>query len=59
MAGISAHEDGKLAIILNYNHNEGGLNKVTGAYSCRYDRPLAPLVILYNIIDMFSCEEVP
>ena len=38
MAEISDREDRKPAIILDYNHNKGGLDnldKVIGTYSCR------------------------
>ncbi|XP_052381999.1 piggyBac transposable element-derived protein 4-like [Oncorhynchus keta] len=57
MAEISDHEDRKPAIILDYNHNKGGvdnLDKVIGTYSCRRMTARWPLVIFHNIIDVSS-----
>jgi hypothetical protein len=56
-AEISDHEDRKPAIILDYNHNKGGVNnldKVIGTYSCRRMTARWPLVIFHNIIDVSS-----
>ena len=47
----------RLVIILDYNHNKGGvdnLDKVIGTYSCRRMTALWPLVIFHNIIDVSS-----
>ncbi|XP_051501702.1 piggyBac transposable element-derived protein 4-like [Myxocyprinus asiaticus] len=57
MAEISDREDRKPAIILDYNHNKGGvdnLDKVIGTYSCRRITARWPLVIFHNIIDVSS-----
>jgi hypothetical protein len=54
---ISDHEDWKPAIILDYNHNKGGmdnLDKVIGTYSFRRMTARWPLVIFHNIIDVSS-----
>lgn len=56
-AEISDREDRKPAIILDYNHNKGGvdnLDKVIGTYSCRRMTARWPLVIFHNIIDVSS-----
>ncbi|XP_051566193.1 piggyBac transposable element-derived protein 4-like isoform X2 [Myxocyprinus asiaticus] len=56
-AEISDCEDRKPAIILDYNHNKGGvdnLDKVIGNYSCRRMTARWPLVIFHNIIDVSS-----
>ncbi|XP_053089051.1 piggyBac transposable element-derived protein 4-like [Pangasianodon hypophthalmus] len=56
-AEISDREDKKPAIILDYNHNKGGvdnLDKVIGTYCCRRMTARWPLVIFYNIIDVSS-----
>ena len=45
------------AIILDYNHNKGGVDnlvKVIGTYSCRRMTARWPLVIFHNIIDVSS-----
>ncbi|XP_051522644.1 piggyBac transposable element-derived protein 4-like [Myxocyprinus asiaticus] len=55
MAEINDREDRKLAIILDYNHNKGGvdnLDKVIGTYSCKRMTARWPLVIFHNIIDV-------
>ncbi|XP_071200510.1 piggyBac transposable element-derived protein 4-like [Salvelinus alpinus] len=57
MAEISDREDRKPVIILDYNHNKGGmdnLNKGIGTYSCRRMTARWPLVIFHNIIDVSS-----
>ncbi|XP_070303236.1 piggyBac transposable element-derived protein 4-like [Salvelinus sp. IW2-2015] len=54
-AEISDHEDRKTAIILDYNHNKGGvdnLDKVIGTYSCRRMTARWPLIIFHNLIDV-------
>eukprot|EP00064_Thunnus_orientalis_P008545 superscaffoldBa00001024_g8568 len=54
-AEISDLEDRKSTIILNYNHNKGGmdnLDKVMGTYSCR--RMTAHWIIFHYIIDVSS-----
>ncbi|XP_022609640.1 piggyBac transposable element-derived protein 4-like, partial [Seriola dumerili] len=54
---ISDREDRKPVIILDYNHNKGGvdnLDKVIGTYSCRRMTARWPLVIFHNIIDVSS-----
>ncbi|KAM9413943.1 piggyBac transposable element-derived protein 4-like [Salvelinus alpinus] len=56
-AEISDREDRKQAIILDDNHNKGGmdnLDKVIGTYSCRRMTARWPLVIFHNIIDVSS-----
>jgi hypothetical protein len=56
-AEISDCEDRKPAIILDYNHNKGGvdnLDKVIGNYSCRRMTAFWTLVIFHNIIDVSS-----
>jgi hypothetical protein len=57
MPEISDCEDRKPAIILDYNHNKGGvdnLDKVIGTCSCRRMAARWPLVIFHNIIDVSS-----
>ena len=54
-AEIIIRKDTKPAIILDYNHNKGGvdnLDKVIGTYSCRRMAARWPLVIFHNIIDL-------
>ncbi|XP_042291062.1 piggyBac transposable element-derived protein 4-like isoform X2 [Thunnus maccoyii] len=56
-AEVSGHEDRKLAIILDYNHNKGGvdnLDKVFGTSSCKRMTTRWLLVIIHNIIDVSS-----
>lgn len=56
-ADISDREDRKPAIILDYDHNKGGvdnLEKVTGTYSWGRMTACWPLVIFHNIIDVSS-----
>jgi hypothetical protein len=56
-AEMSDREDRKPAIILDYNHNKGGvdnLDKVIGTYSCRRMTVRWPLVIFHYIIDVSS-----
>ncbi|XP_070988128.1 uncharacterized protein [Oncorhynchus clarkii lewisi] len=56
-AEISAREDRKPAIILDYNHNKGGvdnLDNVFGTYSCRTMTARWLLVIFHNITDVSS-----
>nr|XP_046226249.1 piggyBac transposable element-derived protein 4-like [Oncorhynchus gorbuscha]XP_046226250.1 piggyBac transposable element-derived protein 4-like [Oncorhynchus gorbuscha] len=57
MAETSDSEDRKPAIILDYNHNKGGmdnLDKVIGTYSYRRISAHWSLVIFHNIIDVSS-----
>ncbi|XP_052338608.1 piggyBac transposable element-derived protein 4-like [Oncorhynchus keta] len=59
-AEISDREDRKQAIILDYNHNKGGvdnLEKGIGTYSCRRMTDRWPLVLFPNIIDVTGEEE--
>ncbi|XP_014823495.1 PREDICTED: piggyBac transposable element-derived protein 4-like, partial [Poecilia mexicana] len=54
---ISVCEDRKPIIILEYNHNKGGvdnLDNVIGTYSCRRMTAHWPLAIFHNIIDVSS-----
>ncbi|XP_055717372.1 piggyBac transposable element-derived protein 4-like [Salvelinus fontinalis] len=54
-AEISDREDRKPAIILDYNHNKGGvdnLDKVIGTYSCRRMTTRGQRAIFHNIIDV-------
>ena len=56
-AEVSNRKDRKPAIILDYNCNKGGvdkLDKVIGTYSCRRMTACWPLVIFHNIIDVSS-----
>ena len=56
-AEISDREEKKPAIILDYNHNKGGidnLDKVIGTYNCRRMTARCPLVIFHNFIDVSS-----
>ena len=56
-AEISDREDWKPAIILEYNHNKGGvdnLDKGIGTHSCRRMTARWPLIIFHNIIDVSS-----
>lgn len=48
-------EDKKPQVILDYNHNKGGvdnLDKVTSVYTCKRKTARWPLVIFYNILDV-------
>ncbi|KAK6307271.1 hypothetical protein J4Q44_G00224190 [Coregonus suidteri] len=54
-ASLSAREDIKPQIILDYNSTKGGvdnLDKVTATYSCQRMTARWPLVIFYNIVDV-------
>ena len=56
-AEISAREDQKPSIILDYNATKGvvdNLYKVTGSYSTKRMTARWPLVIFYNMIDVSS-----
>lgn len=56
-ADISDRGNRKPVIILDYNHNKGGvgnLDKVIGTYSCRRLTARWPLVILHDIINLSS-----
>lgn len=55
-AEVSGREDKKTTIILDYIANKGGVDnfdKVTGTYSCQRRTARWPLVIIYNIIDVY------
>ena len=53
---VAGHrKERKLAIVLDYNSNKGGvdnLDKVIGTYSCRRMTTCWPLVIFHNIINV-------
>ncbi|XP_038576656.1 piggyBac transposable element-derived protein 4-like [Micropterus salmoides] len=52
---VSAREDKKPQVILDYNHNKGGvdnLDKVTSVYTCKRKTARWPLVVFYNILDV-------
>ena len=54
-ASLSAREDIKPQIILDYNSTKGGvdnLDKVTATYSCQRMTACWSLVIFYNIVDV-------
>ncbi|KAK6312560.1 hypothetical protein J4Q44_G00182240 [Coregonus suidteri] len=54
-ASLSAREDIKPQIILDYNSTKGGvdnLDKVTATYSCQRMTARWPFVIFYNIVDV-------
>ena len=54
-ADVRGHEDGKPAIIMDYNRNKGGvenLDTVTRIYSCKKVTARWPLAIFYNIINV-------
>ncbi|XP_061089207.1 piggyBac transposable element-derived protein 4-like [Conger conger] len=54
-ADVRGCEDRKPAIVIDYNHNKGGvdnLEKVTRTYSCKKATARWPLAIFYNIIDV-------
>jgi hypothetical protein len=56
-ADISDREDSRAAIILDYNHDKGGvdnMDKVIGIYSCRRMTAHWPLLIFHNIMDVSS-----
>ncbi|XP_038854958.1 uncharacterized protein LOC120052200 [Salvelinus namaycush] len=51
-ADISDRSDRKPALVLDYNCNEGSLDKVVGTYSCRRMTARWPLVVFHNILDL-------
>nr|XP_055053772.1 piggyBac transposable element-derived protein 4-like [Misgurnus anguillicaudatus] len=54
-ASLSARNDLKPEMVLDYNSTKGGvdnLDKVTSAYSCQRKTARWPLVVFYNILDV-------